>query len=548
MNFFKTLFVSGGFIFASFLAGAQSVPGASIYHELGLLYSQYQFIGTARIQGIGSTQFSLGGDLSSILSNPAGLGFYNRSDAGITMAVNNFKTDAKYLGNNTQTSLSKFNIDNLGIVFNKTKDDYKPGKWRGGSFGISFSRTNDFNGNIQYSGFNQKNDIIDYYVSEANLQNVDPGNLFGLPAGAYSTYLISEFADAFIQGGDTTYTPFYDRTFFAEFPTGDYPTRQSEAISSSGNQNQWSFSFGGNINDRFYFGLGLGIPSLNYDLTKYYLEVYPGAAGDQVTQSSVEEQLSQNGVGVNGTFGLIARPVNFVTVGFSMVTPTYYSIKERFYDNFNAQYNNFDMNDYGYYFDANYDIIKNENADFTTFYEDQSKPVLDDESWDEDIYFDYNLTTPWRINGGATFFIKKAGFISADISWVDYSTTSFKGKQASLEDQNMITKALYQSVINYSIGGEARIKSFRVRAGYAHYGNPYKENTDIDRSRTNITGGLGFRKRKFYLDLAVIYISYKTMYAPYAFDPSVESDVFQTPYAAIDNSNVKAVLSFGLLF
>ncbi len=548
MNFFKTLFVSGGLLFVCFFAGAQSVPGASDYHELGLLFSKYQFIGTARIQGIGNTQFSLGGDLSSILSNPAGLGFYNRSDAGLTMAVNNFKTDATYLGTATRSSFSKFNIDNLGVVFNKTKDDYKPGAWRGGSFGISFSRTNDFNGNIQYSGFNQKNDIIDYYVSETNIQNVNPGDLTGLPAGAYSTYLTSEFADAFIEGTDTTFVPFYDRTFFAEFPTSEYPTRQSETINSSGNQNQWSFSYGGNINDRFYFGFGLGIPSLNYNLTKYYLEEYPGAEGDVVLQSSVEEQLSESGVGVNGTFGFIARPINLLTIGFSVVTPTYYSIKEKFYNNFYARYDNFNMGNYGDYFDANYNIIVNENADFTTFYEDQSNPTLKDENWDEEIYFDYNLTTPWRVNGGATFFIKKAGFISADVSWVDYSTTSFKGKQASLEDQNMLTRALYGSVINYSIGGEGRIKNFRIRAGYAHYGNPYQNAGDTDRSRNNITGGIGFRKPKFYLDLTAVYITYNTLYAPYAFDSSVESDIFQTPYANIGNNDLKIVLSFGLLF
>lgn len=548
MNFLKALIISGEILFVHFIAGAQSVPGASDYHELGLLFSQYQYTGTARIQGIGGTQFSLGGDLSSALSNPAGLGFYNRSEAGISMAINNFNTNASYLGSSTNTSLTKFNIDNLGIVFNKSRDDYKPGSWRGGSFAITFSRTNDFNGNLQYGGLNKKSDILDYYVSEANIQNADPGNLTGLPRGAYTAYLLSEFADAFINGADTTYIPFYDRTFFAEFPVDNLPTRQSETITSSGNQNQWSFAFGGNFSDRFYFGFGLGIPSIKYDLTKFYLEEYAGAAGDKVISSSVEEQLSQNGIGVNGTFGIIARPINQITIGVSVITPTWYSINERFYNQLTANFDHFDMANYPDYFDANYDIIKNENADFTTFYEDQSKPVLKEEAWDEEINFDYNLTTPWRVNGGATFFIKKAGFITADVSWIDYSTTTLKGKGSSLEDQNIITRALYQSVINYSIGGEARIKNFRIRAGYAHFGNPYKEQNQVDRSRNNITGGVGFRKSKFYLDLTAVYAMYKTTYAPYAFDPSKESEIFQTPYANFDNTNLKVMLSFGIFF
>ncbi len=549
MNFLKTLILSVGLLFVHFFTSAQSVPGASNYHELGLLFSQYQFTGSARIQGIGGTQFSLGGDLSSALSNPAGLGFYNRSEAGISPSFNNFNTNAVYLGTKTGSSLSKFNIDKLGVVFNKSRDDFETGPWRGGSFAITFSRTNDFNGNLQYSGSNPKSDILDYYVSEANIQNVNPDDMVGLTRGAYSTYLLSEFADAFINGADTTYVPFYDRTFFAEFPVDDLPTQQSETITSSGNQSQWSFAFGGNMSDRIYFGAGLGISSINYELTKFYLEEYAGATGDKVIKSAVDEQLTQNGIGINGTFGIIARPINQITIGVSVVTPTWYSLNERFYNRLNAEFDNFDMAGYSDYFDANEDIIANENADFTTFYEDKNNPVLKSESWEEEIFFDYTLTTPWRVNGGATFFLNKLGFITADISWVDYSSTTFGGKGESLEDQNIITKSLYQSVINYSIGVEGRINNFRIRAGYAHFGDPYKEQIDSDRGRTHITGGFGYRKKSFYLDLTAVYAMYTTSYAPYSFDPSVESDeIFKTPYATFDNSNLKIMLGFGIFF
>src|SRR5690606_21811866 len=75
-----TLLISAWVCFACVKASAQMVPGAYDYHELALLFSQYNYKGTARIQGIGGAQVSLGGDLSSALSNPAGLGFYNRSE------------------------------------------------------------------------------------------------------------------------------------------------------------------------------------------------------------------------------------------------------------------------------------------------------------------------------------------------------------------------------------------------------------------------------------------------------------------------------------
>ena len=121
------------------------------------------------------------------------------------------------------------------------KDDYVPGAWRGGSFAISYSKINDFNNEVQYSGINTNSDIIDFFVQDANLQNVDPDDLIGATRDAYYTYLLSEFADVFIDGQDTSAVPFYERTFFAEFPTDEFPTTQSEVISTSGSQNQWSF-------------------------------------------------------------------------------------------------------------------------------------------------------------------------------------------------------------------------------------------------------------------------------------------------------------------
>ncbi|HLU88187.1 MAG TPA: hypothetical protein VKZ51_00035, partial [Cyclobacteriaceae bacterium] len=54
------------------------------YFEDALRYSQYRSSGSARIMGIAGTQNSLGGDISNIHANPAGLGFFQRSEFGFT--------------------------------------------------------------------------------------------------------------------------------------------------------------------------------------------------------------------------------------------------------------------------------------------------------------------------------------------------------------------------------------------------------------------------------------------------------------------------------
>ena len=546
MKTIVTLFASVWICFAHSVSYAQVAPGALTYQEQAFMFSNYSYRGTARIQGLGGTQISLGGDISLALSNPAGLGFYNRSAFSITPSYNIGNVDAAYLGTNTSTSTGNFNVDNFGIVFNKTKDDYVPGNYRGGSFAITFAKVNKFNNQIQYQGSNPNNDILDFYVQDANNQNVDPFELGGVTRGAYESFLISEFLDAFVNGNDTTFFPFYERTFFSEFPSEQFPTNQSEVITSSGSQNQWNFSYGGNFGDVFYFGATLGIQSIRYEITKEYREQYPNLENDITNQSLLTENLLTEGIGVNGTFGVIGRPIQQMTIGFSLITPTYFAMSERYTFNSFAQFNNFDMRNYGQYFDANYDLIVNENAEFTTFFE--SEAVLNEETFfaDESI-FEYNLSTPLRLNGGLTFFINKNGFISADIEYLDYSNMNVSGQGASLEEDNNAISALYKSVVNYRIGGEWRVKKFRVRAGYQYRPNPY--NIDqLDLTTQSISAGLGYRSSKFFADLAGTSTSFKTRYSPYLLDNSGNDPIFQSPNVNIENSDINIVLTLGLFF
>lgn len=546
MKIIFSLLLSAGFILSNNFGYSQSVPGALSYHDQALMFSEYNYTGSARIQAIGNTQISLGGDISSALANPAGLGFYNRSEMSITPSYNIFSTKSVHHSNEMNSTLGKFNIDNLGVVFNKTRDDAVPGKWRGGSFAISFAKVNEFNSEINYSGHNPNNDILDFYVQDANNQNVDIDQLGGITYGAYSTYLMSEFLDAYVEGNETDYVPFYERTFFGEYPTDTYPTYQSETITTSGSQNQWNFSAGGNYNDFIYIGATLGIQSLKYNIVKQYTELYPGLDGDIVSNSALSEDLLTDGNGVNATFGIVARPVNFLTIGFSFITPTYLVINEQYYYSTEADFNNFDLENYGDYFDANYDLIStNPEADFTTYYE--SSTVLNKQFYEEESLFDYTLTTPMRINAGATYFINKNGFLSADIEYVDYSSIKLKDDQGSLENDNNNINELYNSVINIRFGGEWRIKAFRLRAGYNFQPSPYNAE-NIDRTTQVFSSGLGFRSSKYFIDLAASYKQFNSIYAPYILESTGNASIYETSFVEIENNNMNIALTLGLFF
>ena len=553
MNFTGKLFVSAGFLLANISAFSQLIPGVLGYHEQALMFSNYSYTGSARIQGLANTQISLGGDISSALSNPAGLGFYNRSEISITPSYGIQSATSTYISNSVTSEFGNFNINNLGAVFNKTKSDIVPGKWRGGSFAISFSKVNNFNSEIRYSGQNPNNDILDFYVQDANTQNVNFNQLEGATYGAFVTYLMSEFLDAFVDGNDTTFVPFYDRTFFSEYPKDDSPTNQEEIITTTGGQNQWDFSYGGNYGDFLYFGVTLGIQSLRYNVVKQYNETYKGR--DILLTSTLTEDLLTEGIGVNGTFGVIARPIKQLTVGLSLITPTFLSLSERYSYVTNANFNNFNMTNFGNYFDANYGDIVNpefENpnspyypASFTTFYEDNAS--LNSESYEEESLFDYTITTPLRLNFGTTFFINKNGFVTADIEYVDYSSMKIKDEEGLLEDENTTINQLYQSALNVRVGGEWRLKKLRIRAGYNYQPSPIIAE-DMSSKIQSYSAGLGYRSGKFFTDLAVSYKQFNSIYSPYLLDNPDGKPYLETSRVEIENSNLNFALSVGFFF
>ena len=248
------IFLSTSILLTFENANAQIDENAIGYFNEALLFSRTVPGGTARIQALGGTQVALGGDISNIYSNPAGLGFFNRSQVSFSPALKLYNNDAEYFGLNTRDNGGQFNFANLGVVFSSPKSNANS-SWKGGSFGISYTKTNNFNNQFTYEGRNPNSSIIDQFLESANGILID--DLGGLTGLAYDAYLINPVLD---QQGNVV-----DREYFS-FILG-LPF-QREVVTTEGSQSQWSISYGGNVADRFYFGVGLGISSVNYEQRK----------------------------------------------------------------------------------------------------------------------------------------------------------------------------------------------------------------------------------------------------------------------------------------
>lgn len=481
---------------------------AQSFEETALLFSRTTPGGSARMQAMGGVQIGLGADYSSALSNPAGLGMYNRSELVFSPAFSQINTDAEYLGISSSDKNSRVTIPGLGLIFHNSFD--KTRGILGGTFAIALSRTNDFNRNIDYQGTNSDNSIIDYFIEQATGDTEDQfdsnGPLFNTPTElGYNNFLIGPMTVIDPNGDPTQYF-----TDVLGIPF------QKETIQTRGGQSQWNFSYGANLNDRLFFGVGVGVTNLRYRSTKVYREEFEN---EPLFDLQLEEKLEIKGSGINATIGAIYRPVDFFQIGFSATTPTRHELTDA------------------------YSAVMRTNWD--NFQYDPNTLLTSEEVATEVLTSDYILNTPGKMSLGATAFIGKWGFISADVERIHYGKAKYKPADSFLEfdSENSSIRNLYQDVYNLRLGGEVRVEKFRFRGGFSYMPEAYKTTqNNIDQSIQTYSAGIGYRTGKFYIDGAYVFTQSETPYRPYTVNTAT------SPLANFQTSRGQTQLTVGLLF
>ena len=503
--------------------------------EDALLISRSMPTGTARFQSIGGAGVALGGDVSSAFLNPAGLGFYNRSQAVFTPKFLNANSDVGFFNSQSSTFDTDFSIGNFGVVINNTKDDLIPADYRGGSFAITYNQTNNYSFNYNYGQGENPFSILDEFAlqaegipsSELN-QNAIDGNYIGYPDAAFDNYLINPNPNGV--------------EYIASIPIGTTALQQG-SVEENGRQSQWNFAYGGNFRDKVYFGASVGFKNFSYEkITRFneqpsYTEQYVQDVQDGFPYFPVDDQLSINyvrsvtldetlrieGNGINASLGVIYRPINELTLGFSYVTPTFYGLTEQ------------------YFFDLESEVEGiQETDDSEPFDITEADRVIGNEN-----FADYTLSTPSRISGGFAYFFEKYGFITADVEYVNYASNSFNSNDFNTGGINEDIDEILEPVINYKVGGEFRYDIFRLRGGYAMYADPTQYTNDgLDRDRMVISGGVGVSTPKFFADLGVINTRYQSDFFPY--QGATFYPIEDIP--EVDNSIVNIMLTVGFNF
>ena len=494
-------------------------------------FSLPQLNGSARILGFGGAQTSLGGDISSAFSNPAGLGMFNRSTASLTPSLNFHNTTAKNaLGEPYDDFRLNMSVGQMGFVFYNGKRDFVNDKFRGGSFGFSLTRVQDFHSVFNYRDVSGSSKI-NYFVDRANLDGLnDP-----YAEGAFVQYLIDGFHHYDINDQDGVIAPNLDSdSLYGTYVVGT--PDQKVTYSDKGGHYSLNISWGGNYDDRLFFGAGLGIQTLRYRTketlleTNFLMETSEGSGQfilDPVINSlEIREDRVVNGNGFNLNIGLIYRPTNFLQLGLSYFSPAYLFINEEFEFDLRT-----DMNSYDYWA---------ENED-----DDRNLEDVDNDIYDSPIFTsNYTLRTPARLNLGGSLIVGKVGFLTADVEMIDYKSAVIRTDEGWLRDENTRIDNELSNGINIRGGGELRIDKIRLRVGANLIDNPYKSEISYDFDRYYTFGG-GFRNSDYYFDIAYIHHTPPTLsYSNYEFT-NLSNDV---PFANIERDLSRVTFTFGLNF
>ncbi len=531
-------------------------------------FSQPDLRGTARFMGMGGAFGALGGDLSTLSQNPAGIGVYRSNELGFTLDLDVQKSTSDARGLKTSDNQTKFYLDNIGGVATiRLGSSVIPNL----NFGFTYNKAVSFNRRYKGSIDKLQTSMSNYIAGIANNQELtvpdvettdtyDPYNPNdgGIQAPwlailGYDSYLINPKGNP---NNPSWMGQFGDRT----------SGKANFDVTERGSVDEYNIAFGGNISNVVYWGMNFDIINFDYRLDAGYGEDLTGAYVYNPTTDIVAPTDSRwrmrnayraNGTGFNYQLGVIVKPIQELRLGLAFHTPTWYNMTETYSAGTSMQY-------YG----------QNLSASTNDGYPGSQ---------------DYNFNSPWKVIASVAGVIGSKFIISADYEWNGYKTMKFSEANnyyggdgywddpwdydyysvtpASLNNdpyayENEDIKNVYRHTDTFRIGAEYRVTpSFSVRAGYSHVSSPVEskaKNNDMtiftagtipnyrfDNDTNYITCGLGYRHKGFYIDLAYVYKQMSSEY--HAFTPDPKSS-YQSPSAKLTFNNSRIVLSTGLKF
>lgn len=447
--------------------------------------------GTSRYVGMGGAMNALGGDISTIATNPAAIGLFRRSDISMTGSLQIQPSAEDFSG----IGKTRASFDQIGFVYSVP---FNNSSLKNFNFGFNYQKRRNFKNfvsalGVATHGLSQSLQMLDLaYVGNGwlDLSNEKDRELTTpLTNLGYDTQMLYPIYDA--EGKVTGYEPVAAQSY-------DYKRAQWGGIQ------QYDFNLSGNWNHQIYAGLTFGVQHIDFNGATYYSEQLLDEQGGTHPYFT-EQRESIGGTGFDLKFGVILRPIeeNPFRIGFSVHTPTWFQLEHNSYLYMQSPF-------------------ESDNAPYT----EQDVSIS---------YYNYNINTPWKFNLSLGTTIGNFLALDAEYEYANYSSSSISydyyegwggtiGKMSdlALNDEN---ERFLKSVSTIRVGAEARFTpNTYLRLGYNHVTAPiaqdaylnlftnsdsyyYSTNTDyVNLGAINrVTAGLGWRGKKFYADAAYQY-------------------------------------------
>jgi hypothetical protein len=493
-------------------------------------FSKNELSGTARGQAMGGAFGALGGDVTGIAINPAGIGVYRSSEVVFNAGLTFNKTNADFMGfkeTKENTNLTCDNIAYTGYFPLGNDDRYAL------NFGFNYNRLKNFDRKYRVAGKGMTSSLTDYMSGITSgtpgkfwddYENEDQffasGHPHWLGVLGWNGYLINEDLE-------------YENEYISILEDGESVDPRLE-VREKGSIAAYDFTLGANLDNKVYLGATVVYTGISYIASVSYDETFANNGGFNLINDYNTE-----GSGLQVKLGAIFRPTDALRLGVSYHSPTWY-----------------DLTDY-YWGKLSPDGIEIEDGG------ELANPV----STPTGAYYEYQFKTPdvWTLS--AAMVLGQSSIISVDYEYKNYGKMTFSGQDYDFKPENGYIQDDFKGATTIRAGVETRFTSqFSGRLGCAWMQNPYKSkfrnseieavtpgaipNYTLDGDALHLTAGVGFRfTPRFYIDLAIVYRTQEDelhFFSP-LYSKAGEKYVDSTP-AELINSSVKTLMTLGYKF
>ena len=478
-------------IFGLMAMAAITANAQETYENANLM--KPELTGTARYIGMGGAMEALGADISTISTNPAGIGLFRSSSVNLSFGLSS-QQDVTTYGSDHKTVPS---FDQAGFVYSMRTNSKSFL-----NFAFNYSKSRNFNQILnaagKLNGSAQNKLTYNKFVGNDDFIYIDKdGTLL-------SDYIQFSQLD-YLYANNINYEE-------DEAGNGSFYGYDGDAYdmyrAQSGYIGRYDFNISGNVNNRFYWGVTVGVQDVHYNAYSDYIE----SLGTSTVE--VMDTRKITGTGVDVKAGVIFRPVEEspFRIGLSVSTPTWYKLTTSNYTSMS---------------------LLNGNVSQQLF-----APEIGES-------YEFKLYTPWKFGASLGHTVGNNLALGLSYEYADYSTADtrvidgydYYGNEESYSEYatNQHTKNTLKGVSTIKAGLEFKPDpSLAVRLGFNYvapmydklgvkdgtldsYGVFYQSQSDFTNweDTYRITAGLGYNIDKFSIDLAYQYSTTNGNFSPF---------------------------------